>query len=267
VYPQKQQYAYAGYPPQHYPPGPYYHSSQYGPYNYWGRAQLKSTKPHNKQLPLTISRDYTRRSSLNIECTERCHSSNCSLTDSTDSSYEESLKSKKDSNSNTNPKPNRLHHKSNLSMIDEDPSMTNHYKSTSFIMTSRSDPSLSSRINPRLANVNECNYVSLNRHAQMYEVPVKHPKIHQRRYSASHPYFIERPYNGVFQINNRHTIDSGCRKIYQMPPPLRPNMGPMDRYYNMPPIVGYNNLYLAFLYWPYYVLKLILNLRAQKRLF
>ncbi|XP_077300314.1 uncharacterized protein LOC143921067 isoform X1 [Arctopsyche grandis] len=34
VYPQKQQYAYAGYPPQHYPAGPYYHGSQYGPYNY-----------------------------------------------------------------------------------------------------------------------------------------------------------------------------------------------------------------------------------------
>lgn len=35
VYPQKQQYAYAGYPPpQAYPPGPYYHGSQYGPYNY-----------------------------------------------------------------------------------------------------------------------------------------------------------------------------------------------------------------------------------------
>ncbi|PSN32224.1 hypothetical protein C0J52_17247, partial [Blattella germanica] len=34
VYPQKQQYAYAtGYPPTAYP-GPYYHGSQYGPYNY-----------------------------------------------------------------------------------------------------------------------------------------------------------------------------------------------------------------------------------------
>lgn len=37
VYPQKQQYAYPppGYPPAAYPPGaPYYHGSQYGPYNY-----------------------------------------------------------------------------------------------------------------------------------------------------------------------------------------------------------------------------------------
>lgn len=35
VYPQKQQYAYPGYPapPAAYP-GPYYHGSQYGPYNY-----------------------------------------------------------------------------------------------------------------------------------------------------------------------------------------------------------------------------------------
>ncbi|XP_053607785.1 uncharacterized protein LOC128673747 isoform X2 [Plodia interpunctella] len=33
VYPQKQQYAYAGYPPAAYP-GPYYPGSQYGPYNY-----------------------------------------------------------------------------------------------------------------------------------------------------------------------------------------------------------------------------------------
>ncbi|XP_012269473.1 uncharacterized protein LOC105693846 isoform X2 [Athalia rosae] len=34
VYPQKQQYAYAGYPPPAAYPGPYYHGSQYGPYNY-----------------------------------------------------------------------------------------------------------------------------------------------------------------------------------------------------------------------------------------
>ncbi|VVD04503.1 unnamed protein product [Leptidea sinapis] len=34
VYPQKQQYAYAGYPPPQAYPGPYYHGSQYGPYNY-----------------------------------------------------------------------------------------------------------------------------------------------------------------------------------------------------------------------------------------
>lgn len=35
VYPQKQQYAYAGYPAPAAYPGPYYHGSQYGPYNYW----------------------------------------------------------------------------------------------------------------------------------------------------------------------------------------------------------------------------------------
>lgn len=35
VYPQKQQYAYAGYPTAAAYPGPYYHGSQYGPYNYW----------------------------------------------------------------------------------------------------------------------------------------------------------------------------------------------------------------------------------------
>uniref|UniRef100_A0A1B6GSJ6 Voltage-dependent calcium channel gamma-5 subunit n=2 Tax=Cuerna arida TaxID=1464854 RepID=A0A1B6GSJ6_9HEMI len=34
VYPQKQQYAYAGYPAPTAYPGPYYHGSQYGPYNY-----------------------------------------------------------------------------------------------------------------------------------------------------------------------------------------------------------------------------------------
>ncbi|KAK1118690.1 hypothetical protein K0M31_014991 [Melipona bicolor] len=34
VYPQKQQYAYAGYPAPAAYPGPYYHGSQYGPYNY-----------------------------------------------------------------------------------------------------------------------------------------------------------------------------------------------------------------------------------------
>ncbi|CAH2106605.1 unnamed protein product [Euphydryas editha] len=34
VYPQKQQYAYAGYPPPQAYAGPYYHGSQYGPYNY-----------------------------------------------------------------------------------------------------------------------------------------------------------------------------------------------------------------------------------------
>jgi len=36
VYPQKQQYAYAttGYPAPGAYPGPYYHGSQYGPYNY-----------------------------------------------------------------------------------------------------------------------------------------------------------------------------------------------------------------------------------------
>lgn len=34
VYSQKQQYAYAGYPPPQPYPGPYYHGSQYGPYNY-----------------------------------------------------------------------------------------------------------------------------------------------------------------------------------------------------------------------------------------
>ncbi|XP_076384716.1 uncharacterized protein LOC117220709 isoform X1 [Megalopta genalis] len=34
VYPQKQQYAYAGYPAPAAYPAPYYHGSQYGPYNY-----------------------------------------------------------------------------------------------------------------------------------------------------------------------------------------------------------------------------------------
>lgn len=34
VYPQKQQYAYAGYPPAQAYPAPYYAGSQYGPYNY-----------------------------------------------------------------------------------------------------------------------------------------------------------------------------------------------------------------------------------------
>jgi len=39
VYPQKQQFAYPGYPHPPAPPpqayaGPYYHGSQYGPYNY-----------------------------------------------------------------------------------------------------------------------------------------------------------------------------------------------------------------------------------------
>lgn len=42
MYPQKQQYAYAGYPPpQAYPAGPYYHGSQYGPYNYWASDQMR----------------------------------------------------------------------------------------------------------------------------------------------------------------------------------------------------------------------------------
>lgn len=41
VYPQKQQYAYAGYPPPQAYPGPYYHGSQYGPYNYWSYDQMR----------------------------------------------------------------------------------------------------------------------------------------------------------------------------------------------------------------------------------
>lgn len=41
MYPQKQQYAYAGYPPPQAYPGPYYHGSQYGPYNYWSNNQMR----------------------------------------------------------------------------------------------------------------------------------------------------------------------------------------------------------------------------------
>lgn len=41
MYPQKQQYAYAGYPPPQAYPGPYYHGSQYGPYNYWACDQMR----------------------------------------------------------------------------------------------------------------------------------------------------------------------------------------------------------------------------------
>lgn len=41
MYPQKQQYAYAGYPPPQAYPGPYYHGSQYGPYNYWSCDQMR----------------------------------------------------------------------------------------------------------------------------------------------------------------------------------------------------------------------------------
>lgn len=50
VYPQKQQYAYAGYPAPAAYPGPYYHGSQYGPYNYWRNSVSSLSTGERKSL-------------------------------------------------------------------------------------------------------------------------------------------------------------------------------------------------------------------------
>lgn len=65
VYPQKQQYAYPGYPAPAAYPGPYYHGSQYGPYNYWrdsaGRRRRKESIPGALVLANIVEHSLSRR--------------------------------------------------------------------------------------------------------------------------------------------------------------------------------------------------------------
>lgn len=138
-------------------------------------------------------------------------------------------------------KPKRLNRPvSNLSMIDENPSFTNHYKSSSFVMTSRSDPSLSTKHH---CHLNNRTYASLNHHHHAYEVPIRENlgRNYYRRFSSEHPYLITHP----FEIDRRHLLEDNFGNLYFM----NDINGQHDGfYYNMPPILSYNNLYLAFLY-------------------
>lgn len=283
VYPQKQQYAYAGYPPQHYPPGPgpYYHGSQYGPYNYWDSAQLNPDTSHHPPSHCT-----------RLEQAVRSASSNSSLSNSL-ASYQTFPHNHYNTGSRSNDESHRIvfrvpqrdepsmssslyrsskyisNAKCNLSMIEENPSMCNNYMSGSFLSKSQSVPSISGKSHiakPQTAKRDGTFSSATNHHKECrYETPAS-TTTHEmsknyRRHSSENPNYILRP----FEVDERLY---GTRQIYDnyvSNPVIRPS-GTLTRMYHpadmrsaripqegfivdLPALAAYDNLYLAFLYW------------------
>lgn len=296
VYPQKQQYAYAGYPPQHYPPGPYYHGSQYGPYNYWDSAQLNPNTSHHQPSHCTRP-----------EHAVRSASSNSSLSNSL-ASYQSFVQHNhyKNTDSRTNSESPRIvfrvpqrdelsmssslyrsskytsNAKCNLSMIEENPSMCNNYMSGSFLSKSQSVPSISGKsqiAKPQTAKKDETYSSATNRQTECrYETPVStthEVSKNYRRHSSENPNYILRPY----EVDERLY---GTRQIYDnyaSNPVIRPS-GTLTRMYHpadmrsarippegfivdLPALAAYDNLYLAFLYWSIWKYFICVNVESM----